>query len=205
MSLRIRLARGGAKKRPFFRIVIADSRMPRDGRFIERVGTYNPMLAKDDPNRVTLKTERIEHWLQVGAKPSDRVARFLGKAEIIPMPTYREQPKKSQPRPKTLERLAEREEKKKAAAEAAAAAEAEAAETPAEETAAEEAPAEEAAAEAPAEEAKTEEAAPAEDAAPAEEAKAEEAPAEEAAAEEEKPAEDAKAEEPKEEEEKKDG
>ena len=198
MSLKIRMARGGAKKRPFYRIVVADSRMPRDGRFIERVGTYNPMLAKDDPNRVTLKTERIEHWLQVGAQPSDRVARFLGKAEIIPMPTYREQPKKSQPRPKTLERLAEREEKKKAAAEAAAAAEAEAAETPAEETAAEEAPAEEAAAEAPAEEAKTEEAAP------AEEAKAEEAPAEEAVAEEEKPAEDAKAEESKEEE-KKDG
>ncbi|MCG8546598.1 MAG: 30S ribosomal protein S16 [Alphaproteobacteria bacterium] len=188
MSLKIRMARGGAKKRPFYRIVVADSRMPRDGRFIERVGTYNPMLAKDHPDRVTLKTDRIEHWLQVGATPSDRVARFLGKAEIIPMPTYREQPKKSKPRPKTLERMAEREEKKKAAAEAAAAAETEAS---AEESAAEEPAAEEAAAEAPAEEAKEE--------TPAE-AVAEEAPA---AAE--KPAEDAPAEEEKAEEEKKDG
>ena len=215
MSLKIRMARGGAKKRPFYRIVVADSRMPRDGRFIERVGTYNPMLAKDDPNRVTLKTDRIEHWLQVGAKPSDRVARFLGKAEIVPMPTYREQPKKSKPRPKTLERIAEREEKQKAAAEAAAAAEAEAAESAAEEAAAEEPAAEDAAAEAPAEEAKEEapaeeaaaEEAPAEEAkeeAPAEEAAAEEAPAE-AAAEEEKPAEEAPAEEEKAEEEKKDG
>jgi len=185
MSLKIRLARGGAKKRPFYRIVVADSRMPRDGRFIEKVGTYNPMLNKDDPNRVTLVQERVEHWLSVGALPSDRVARFLGKAEIIPMPTYRESPKKSAPRPKTLEKQAAREEKKQAAAEAAKeAAEAAAAapaEEPAEEAAAE-APAEEAAAEAPAEEAKTEEA-PAEDKA---EEKAEEAPAEDEAKEEEK-------------------
>jgi small subunit ribosomal protein S16 len=119
MSLKIRLARGGAKKRPFYRIVVADSRMPRDGRFIERVGTYNPMLAKDHPDRITLQAERIQHWLKIGAQPSDRVARFLGQASIIAMPTYREQPKKSAPRPKTLERLAAREEKKKAAAEAA--------------------------------------------------------------------------------------
>lgn len=187
MSLKIRLARGGAKKRPFYRIVVADSRMPRDGRFIEKVGTYNPMLNKDDPNRVTLVQERVEHWLSVGALPSDRVARFLGKAEIIPMPTYRESPKKSAPRPKTLEKQAAREEKKQAAAEAAAAAPA--AEEPAEETPAE-APAEEAAAEAPAEE-KAEEVKAEE--APAEvkaedkaEEKAEEAPAEEAAKEEEK-------------------
>ena len=124
MSLKIRLARGGAKKRPFYRIVVADSRMPRDGRFIEKVGTYNPMLAKDDPNRVTLVSERIEHWLSVGARPSDRVARFLGKAEMAPAPTYREQPKKSRPRPKTLEKMAAREEKRKAAADAAAEAEA---------------------------------------------------------------------------------
>lgn len=219
MSLKIRMARGGAKKRPFYRIVVADSRMPRDGRFIERVGTYNPMLAKDDPNRVTLKTERIEHWLQVGAKPSDRVARFLGKAEVVPMPTYREQPKKSQPRPKTLERIAAREEKKKAAAEAAtaAAAEAEVAvaaaeETAAEEPAAEEAPAEEAAAAAAPAEAANEEA-PAEAAkeeAPAEAAAAEEAPAETAAeeapaAESTESAEAEKSGEKKEEEEKKDG
>jgi small subunit ribosomal protein S16 len=155
MSLKIRLARGGAKKRPFYRIVVADSRMPRDGRFIERVGTYNPMLAKDHPERVTLQSERIEHWLKIGAKPSDRVARFLGKAEIVAMPTYREQPKQSQPRPKTVERMAAREEKRKAAEEAAkeaAEAAATAAAAPAEEPAAEEPAAEEAPAEAPAEE-----------------------------------------------------
>ena len=189
MSLKIRLARGGAKKRPYYRIVVADSRMPRDGRFIERVGTYNPMLAKDHPDRVTLKTERIQHWIGVGAKPSDRVARFLGKAEVIAMPEYREQPKKSAPRPKTVERMKEREEKKAAAAdaakEAAAAAAAEKAAAPAEE----EAPAEEVVAEAPAEDA------PAEEEKPAEEAAAEKAPAEEAAAEE--PAAEAEAEKPK--------
>ncbi|PPR60385.1 MAG: 30S ribosomal protein S16 [Alphaproteobacteria bacterium MarineAlpha4_Bin2] len=105
MSLKIRLARGGAKKRPFYRIVVADSRMPRDGRFIERVGTYNPMLPKEHPNRVELKTERIEHWLSVGARPSDRVARFLGGAKIIPMPSLPEQTKKNQPKAKAQERL----------------------------------------------------------------------------------------------------
>jgi small subunit ribosomal protein S16 len=165
MSLKIRLARGGAKKRPFYRIVVADSRMPRDGRFIERVGTYNPMLAKDHPERVTLQAERIQHWLKIGAKPSDRVARFLGRAEIVAMPAWNEQPKQSQPRPKTVERMAAREEKRKAteeaakeAAEAAATAAAAPAPAPAEEPVAEEpaaaeAPAEEtAAAEAPAEE-----------------------------------------------------
>lgn len=160
MSLRIRLARGGAKKRPFYRIVVADSRMPRDGRFIERVGTYNPMLAKDHPDRVTLQTDRIEHWLKIGAQPSERVARFLGKAEVIAMPTYREQTKKDKPRPKTLEKMAAREEKRKAAEEAAkeaAEAAAAAAEAPAEEPAVEEAPAEEAPAEeTPAEEEKSE-------------------------------------------------
>jgi small subunit ribosomal protein S16 len=189
MSLKIRLARGGAKKRPFYRIVVADSRMPRDGRFIEKVGTYNPMLNKDDPNRVTLVQERVQHWLSVGALPSDRVARFLGKAEIIPMPTYRESPKKSAPRPKTLEKQAAREEKQQAAAEAAKEAAAAAAAAPAEEAPAE-APAEEAAAEAPAEEKAEEvkaEEAPAEDKAEEKaEAKAEEAPAEDAAKEEEK-------------------
>ena len=157
MALRIRLARGGAKKRPFYRIVIADSRSPRDGRFIEKIGTYNPMVPKDHPERLSLSEDRAKHWLSVGATPSDRVARFLGQAEIIPMPGIREQPKKSAPRAKTLERMKEREEAKQAAAEAAAAAPAE------------EAPAEEAPAEAPAE------------AAPAEEAAAEEAPAEAAA------------------------
>ena len=111
MSLKIRLARGGTKKRPFFRIVIADSRMPRDGRFVERVGTYNPMLPKKHPSRVELKTERIKHWIAVGAKPSDRVARFLGKFDVIPMPTIRDQTKKNKPKAKALERLKEAEEK----------------------------------------------------------------------------------------------
>ncbi len=177
MSVKIRLARGGAKKRPFYRIVVADTRMPRDGRFIERVGSYNPMLPKEHPDRVVLKEERIKHWLSEGARPSDRVARFLGDAGLAEKRTYNEQTKQHLPRAKTQERMREAEEKAKAAAEAAESAEAEAAEAPAEVTA-EEAPAEEAAAE----EAAAEEA-PAE-AAAAEEAPAEEAPAEEAAAEE---------------------
>ncbi len=169
MALAIRLSRGGAKKRPFYRIVVADSRKSRDGRFIERLGTYNPMLERDNPERVKLVEDRIKHWLSVGAKPSDRVQRFLAEAGMMEKPEIREQPKKSKPRAKTLERMAAAEEAKKAAEEAAAAeAEAAAEEAPAEEAAAEEAPAEEAAAEE----------------APAEEAAAEEAPAEEAAAEE---------------------
>ena len=140
MSLKIRLARGGAKKRPFYRIVVADSRMPRDGRFIERVGTYNPMLPKEHPERVNLKTERIQHWLSVGARPSYRVAKFLGGAEILPMPVPREQTKKNLPKAKAQERLKEAEEKAATAAEEAAAPVEEA---PAEEAAAEEAPVEE--------------------------------------------------------------
>ena len=153
MSLKIRLARGGAKKRPFYRIVVTDSRMPRDGRFIERVGTYNPMLPKEHPDRVELKTERIKHWLSVGARPSDRVARFLGGAEIIAMPAIPEQTKKNQPKAKAQERMKEATEK--AAAAEAEGAEAEAAD--AEKAVAEDAPAEEA----PAEEAAAEEDAPA--------------------------------------------
>lgn len=105
MSVKIRLARGGAKKRPFYSIVIADGRTPRDGRFIEKVGTYNPMVAKDHPDRVTLKTERIRYWLGQGAQPTDRVARFLGQAEIIPMPPIKNNPKKAQPKAKAQERL----------------------------------------------------------------------------------------------------
>ena len=120
MSLKLRLSRGGAKKRPYYRIVVADSRMPRDGRFIERVGTYNPMLPQEHPERIKLNDERIKHWLGVGAKPSDRVARFLGQAEIIPLPEIRETPKKSAPRAKAQERIREAEEAAKAAAEAAA-------------------------------------------------------------------------------------
>jgi small subunit ribosomal protein S16 len=152
MALKIRLSRAGAKKRPFYRIVIADSRSPRDGRFIERVGTYDPMLPKE-AQRVTLNEDRIRHWLGVGATPSDRVARFLGQAEIIPMPPQGNNPQKAKPKAKAQARLEEELEK----AEAAKAAEAEAAAAPAEEAGAEEAPAEEAAAEeAPAEEASSE-------------------------------------------------
>ena len=117
MALKIRLSRAGAKKRPFYRIVVADTRSPRDGRFIERLGTYNPLLPADHPERVTLKPERIKHWLDNGARPSDRVARFLGAADIIAMPQPRHNPNKAQPRPKTLER-----QKEKEAAAAAAAA-----------------------------------------------------------------------------------
>jgi small subunit ribosomal protein S16 len=167
MALRIRMARGGAKKRPYYRIVIADSRSPRDGRFIEKVGTYNPLLNKDDPNRVTLNEERIKYWLGHGATPSDRVGRFLGVANIIPMPAQRNNPIKGKPGAKAVERVKEAEEAaaaKKAEAEEAAkappptpepepqaAAEETPAETPAEETPAE-TPAEETPAETPAEE-----------------------------------------------------
>jgi small subunit ribosomal protein S16 len=167
MALRIRLSRGGAKKRPYYRIVVSDSRNARDGRFIEKVGTYNPLLPKD-ADRVTLDTERVKHWLSQGASPSDRVARFLGQAEIIAMPAQSNNPQKGKPRAKAQERLAIAEEARKAAEEAAA--------VPVEAAPVEEAPVEEA----PAEEAA---------AAPAEEAAAEAAPAEEAAAEEETKAE----------------
>ena len=143
MSLKLRLSRGGAKKRPYYRIVVADSRMPRDGRYIERVGTYNPMLPQDHPDRVKLNDERVRHWLGVGAKPSDRVAKFLGQAEIIEMPAIRETPKKSAPRAKTLERMKEAEEAAVAATESAATEEAAADEAPAEEAPTDEAPAEE--------------------------------------------------------------
>ncbi len=143
MSLKIRLARGGAKKRPFYRIVVTDSRMPRDGRYIERLGTYDPLLAKDNPDRIVLKEERIRYWLGEGAKASDRVAGFLGKAEIIAMPAQRSNPKKALPKEKAQERAREKQE----AEDAAKAAAAEAAAAPVEAEPAEEAPAEEAVAE----------------------------------------------------------
>jgi small subunit ribosomal protein S16 len=156
MSLRIRLSRGGAKKRPFYRIVVADSRSPRDGRFIEKLGTYNPLLPSDHESRVTMKEERVRHWLSQGATPSVRVHRFLAQAGILEALPIPEQTKKDKPRAKAQERLREAEEAAKAAAEAAAAAPAE--EAPAEEVAAEEAPAEDAVAEeAPAEDAPAEE------------------------------------------------
>ena len=130
MALAMRLSRGGRKKRPFYRIVVADKRMPRDGRYIERLGTYNPLLAKDDENRVNLNEDRIKHWLGEGAKPTDRVARFLETAGILEA-KKRSNPNKGKPGQKALEREEERKEKAAAAAEAAAEAEA----APAEETA----------------------------------------------------------------------
>jgi small subunit ribosomal protein S16 len=173
--LKIRLSRGGTKKRPYYSIVVADAHSPRDGRFIEKVGTYNPLLKKDDPARISLKTESIEAWLKKGAQPTERVARFLSVAGLVKW-EHGNNPNKAQPGKKAQERLAERaqrdEERKaaeaqaaedaKAAAEAAAEAAREAANAPVEEVVAAEAP---------------EDAAPAEEA-PAEVAAAESAPAE---------------------------
>ena len=156
MAVKIRLARGGSKKRPYYRIVVADIRAPRDGRYIERVGSYNPLLPKDHEDRVKLDIDKIKEWLSKGAKPTDRVARFLDAEGIL----------KREPRNNPQKAIPKKEPE----------------EAPAEEVPSEEAPAEEtpAAEEAPAEEAPAEEA-PAEEA-PAEEAPAEEAPAEEAPA-----------------------
>ncbi|MEP3636616.1 MAG: 30S ribosomal protein S16 [Paracoccaceae bacterium] len=135
MAMKIRLARGGSKKRPFYRIVAADSRMPRDGRFIEKLGTYNPLLPKDSEERVKMNMERVQYWLGHGAQPTDRVARMLEAAGVLTK-KERSNPNKGEPGQKAKDRA---EEKATKAAEAAAA--------PAEEAPAEEAPAEEAAAE----------------------------------------------------------
>ena len=129
MAMKIRLARGGSKKRPFYRIVAADSRMPRDGRYIERLGTYNPLLPKDSEERVKMDMERVQHWLNQGAKPTDRIARMLEAAGVRDK-TERNNPQKAQPGEKAQKRAEE-----KAAAAAA----------PAEEAPTEDAPAEEAA------------------------------------------------------------
>lgn len=180
MSLKIRLARGGSKKRPFYSVVVADSRMPRDGRNIEKLGTYDPRLPKDSDKRVQIDAAKAAEWIKKGARPTDRVARFLSQMEVDGKPVYTwkngNNPNKGAPGKKAQERIEEKADKevarkeaekeakeaaKVAKAEAKAAAEAEAA-APAEEAPAEEAPAVEA------------------------EAKTEEAPAEEAAAEEEK-------------------
>ncbi len=171
MAVAIRLSRGGAKKRPYYRIVVADVRAPRDGKYLEQIGTYNPMLPKDSGERVKLDEDRARHWLSVGATPSDRVHRFLDAAGILER-APRNNPQKGEPGEAAKERAEEKAAKLAEAEEAAK----EAAEAPAEEEAAVE---EAAAEEAPAEEAAAEEA-PAEEA-PAEEAPAEEAPAEEAA------------------------
>ena len=104
MGLKIRLARAGAKKRPYYHIVIADSRSPRDGRFIEKVGSYNPMLPSEHSDRVRLQAERLQHWLSHGAVATDRVAKFLGQAGLAPMPVWREQPHQSAPKKKAQER-----------------------------------------------------------------------------------------------------
>jgi small subunit ribosomal protein S16 len=152
MAISIRLARGGMKKRPFYRIVVSDSRSPRDGKFLEKLGTYNPLLPKDSAERVKLDTERAAYWLGVGAQPTDRVARFLDAAGLRTR-AAKSNPKKGEPGAKAKERLELAAQKAAEAAEAAAAAEAEAAEAaaaaaaaPAEEAVAEEAPAAEAAA-----------------------------------------------------------
>ncbi len=126
MALAIRLARGGAKKRPYYRIVVTDSRNSRDGRFIEKIGSYNPLLAKDSPERVKLDADRAQHWLGVGAQPSDRVARFLDAAGVRTR-AAKNNPKKAEPGEKAKER-AEARATKQAEREAA---EAEAAATPA--------------------------------------------------------------------------
>ena len=116
------MSRGGAKKRPFYKIVVADSRRPRDGKFIEKVGFFNPLLPKDKTERLSLDLERIKYWLSQGAQPSERIARFLGEANVIPMPKQRNNPIKALPKKKAQEKLKKIEEAKKAAAAAPASA-----------------------------------------------------------------------------------
>ena len=174
MALKIRLARGGAKKRPFYRVVVAEASAPRDGRFVERVGTYNPMVPKDHEQRLILNGERISFWMSKGAQPTERVHKMLASAGLMAPPVLRDQPKKSAPGKKRAEREAAAAETAETAAEAAeVAADAPAEDTPAEETSAAapaaEAVAEAAAADSPAEDTSAE--------APALGAEAEEAPA----------------------------
>ena len=158
MALKIRLARGGAKKRPFYRVVVAEASAPRDGRYVERVGTYNPMVPKDHDQRLVLKNERITYWLGQGAQPTERVQKMLASAGLTEAPVIREQPKKSAPGKKRAEREAAVAEAS-AQAEAAAAEASAADEAPAEEAVTDEVPSEEAAAdEAPADEVPAEEA-----------------------------------------------
>ncbi len=119
MSLKIRLARGGSKKRPYYQIVVADARSPRDGRFLEKLGSWNPMLGKDDANRVQIDTDRAKEWLGKGAQPTDRVARFLDEAGVLKREA-RNNPDKAKPGKKALERAAEKKQKEEDAAAAAA-------------------------------------------------------------------------------------
>ncbi len=120
MSLKIRLSRIGAKKQAYYKLVVADSRSPRDGRFIEKVGTYNPRVPHDHKERLVIKEDRIKHWMGLGALPTDRVQRLLVKTGITKMPEIPKQTKKDKPRTKTQERMKAAEEAAKAAAEAAA-------------------------------------------------------------------------------------
>jgi small subunit ribosomal protein S16 len=122
MAMKIRLARGGSKKRPFYRIVAADSRMPRDGRYVEKLGTYNPLLAKDDETRVQMNMERVNYWLSEGAQPTDRISRFLEAAGVIEK-KERANMKKGEPGKKATDRVDQKAAKVVAAAEAATAAE----------------------------------------------------------------------------------
>ena len=145
MATSIRLSRGGSKKRPYYRIVVADSRAPRDGKFIERIGSYNPVLPKGDEKRVVLDTERAKHWVAAGAQPTDRVARFLDAAGVKER-KVRNNPNKAEPGQKAKDRAEDRATKAAEAAEAAEAAKAAAAEAAAAPAAEEAAPAEEAAA-----------------------------------------------------------
>ena len=126
MSLKIRLTRAGAKKQAYYRIVVADSRSPRDGRFIEKVCTYNPRAAQESKDRLVVKEDRIKHWVSVGALPTDRVQRLFSKIGLAEAPTVNEQTKQNKPRAKAQERLKMAEEAAKAAAEAAASGEAQA-------------------------------------------------------------------------------
>ena len=171
MAVALRLSRGGSKKRPFFRIVAADVRAPRDGRYLERLGTYNPMKEKSDPERVTLNKDRIKYWLSVGAKPTERVQKFLANEKLADKPVINKQTKQDKPKKKTLEKLKAKEEKVKAKEQAAAdkSAEAAAPEQPAANKPAEAAAPEQPAADKPAEAAAPEQPAadkPAEAAAP---------------------------------------
>ncbi len=113
MSVSLRLSRGGSKKRPYYRIVAADIRSPRDGRYLERLGTYNPMKQKNDPERISLNIERIKYWLSVGAKPTDRVTKFLANEGLAKKPSIPKQTKQDKPKKKTLEKLKAKEEKLK--------------------------------------------------------------------------------------------
>ncbi len=186
MAMKIRLARGGSKKRPFYSIVAADSRMPRDGRFLEKLGTYNPLLPKDSEDRIKMDIERVKHWLSLGAQPTDRIARMLEAAGEMPK-SERSNPNKGTPGKAAQERaVAKAEKAAKPVEEPAPEVKEEVpAEAPAEEVKVEEVKAEEAAVEAPAEDAKVADAKPEDakaDEAPAEETKGEEAPAEAAEA-----------------------